>query len=125
MGTVTWARHGWFMASITLGSALVIGVEHGPAGSAVHLRGDLDSSTVAQLRTVASDLPAGADVVIDLSRVPFIDSAGIGALIGVIRQVHEGNGTARLHCPSAYQRRLLARTGVDRLAPVIDGARHR
>ena len=44
--------------------------------------GELDAFTVGHFRDSLTELGGGERVLIDLSGVPFLDSAGLGALIG-------------------------------------------
>ena len=44
--------------------------------------GELDAYTVGQFRESLADLAGAPRLLIDLSSVPFMDSAGLGALIG-------------------------------------------
>jgi len=50
--------------------------------------------------------------------VPFIDSAGLGALIGGIRRIRENEGRVVVYCNGATLLRLLHTTGFDRIVPV-------
>lgn len=50
--------------------------------------------------------------------MPFIDSAGLGALIGGIRRIRELGGRVAISCPRAGMLRLFHTTGFDRIAPV-------
>lgn len=52
----------------------------------------------------------------DLSRVPFMDSAGIGALVGGIRRPRELGGDVAVACDRPALLRLLRTTGLDRIA---------
>src|SRR5262245_12254284 len=54
--------------------------------------GELDAYTVGQFRESLAELSAVARLLIDLSEVPFMDSAGLGALIGGIRRAREAEG---------------------------------
>lgn len=83
------------------------------------LEGDLDEQSASQLRKGVQDLPPGARVVVDLSGVPFVDSVGVGALIGAIRRVQELGGSVTLASPSLPVAHLLRITGVSDLVPVI------
>lgn len=61
----------------------------------------------------------------DLSDVPFVDSAGMGALIAAVRRVRQGGGQAMVVSTRANVVRLLRVTGFDRIAPLhqsIDAA---
>ncbi|MGH9075802.1 MAG: STAS domain-containing protein, partial [Acidimicrobiales bacterium] len=51
--------------------------------------GELDAFTVSQFRQALGDLASTPRLLIDLSAVPFVDSAGLGALIGGIRRARE------------------------------------
>lgn len=85
----------------------------------VHVDGELDSSSAAVLRTALAALDGDDPVIVDLRAVPFMDSAGLGALIGGIRRLRAG-GTAVAICarPGAV-RRLLTVTGFDRIIPTF------
>jgi anti-sigma B factor antagonist len=59
----------------------------------VHCVGELDLHTVAPLRRVLERLcDAGADVVVDLTRVTFVDSTGLGVLVGALRRTQRHGG---------------------------------
>ena len=51
--------------------------------------GELDSFSVSQLRQALAEAASSRKLVIDLSGVTFVDSAGLGALIGGIRRTRE------------------------------------
>jgi anti-sigma B factor antagonist len=84
----------------------------------VTMSGDLDALSVARLRDALGELPGHADTVFDLSGVPFIDSAGLGALVAGVRRVREGGGRAMVVSSRPNIVRLLRVTGFDRIAPV-------
>ena len=54
--------------------------------------GELDAYTVGQFRDALGELADAHYLLIDLSAVPFMDSAGLGALIGGIRRAREAGG---------------------------------
>ena len=92
-------------------------LDHG-AGTLVAMTGDLDAYSVSRLREAVGAVPPGADVVFDLSGVPFLDSAGLGALVAGVRRVREDGGRATVVSSRANIVRLLRVTGFDRIAPV-------
>lgn len=80
--------------------------------------GELDAFTVATFREHLGGLPEGRKVVIDLSDVPFMDSSGLGALIGSIRRLRETGGAVGVVCTRPAVLRLLHTTGFDRIVEV-------
>jgi anti-sigma B factor antagonist len=82
--------------------------------------GELDAYTVPQFRDALASVGPGTRLLIDLSEVPFMDSAGLGALIGGIRRVREADGDVAVACGRPTLMRLLHTTGFDRIVPVTD-----
>ncbi len=59
----------------------------------VHCSGEIDLRTVGPPRRVLERLgDAGADIVVDLTRVTFIDSTGVGALVAALRRAQRHGG---------------------------------
>ncbi|MDP6077571.1 MAG: STAS domain-containing protein [Acidimicrobiales bacterium] len=82
--------------------------------------GELDAYTVAQFREALTELSDEKYVLVDLSDVPFMDSAGLGALIGGIRRARENDGDVAVACNRPALTRLLHTTGFDRIVPVME-----
>jgi len=82
--------------------------------------GELDAYTVGQFRESLGDLASTGRLLIDLSEVPFMDSAGLGALIGGIRRAREAGGEVAVACSRPTLTRLLHTTGFDRIVPVTE-----
>ncbi len=82
--------------------------------------GELDAYTVTSFREALGELAQRPRVVIDLSEVPFMDSAGLGALIGGIRRAREHGGEVAVACSRPTLTRLLHTTGFDRIVPVTE-----
>ena len=82
--------------------------------------GELDAYTVGQFREALADIASLPRVLIDLSEVPFMDSAGLGALIGGIRRAREADSEVTVACSRPTLTRLLHTTGFDRIVPVTD-----
>jgi anti-sigma B factor antagonist len=82
--------------------------------------GELDAYTVGQFREQLADLATSPRLLIDLSSVPFMDSAGLGALIGGIRRAREAGGDVAVACSRPTLTRLLHTTGFDRIVPVTE-----
>jgi anti-sigma B factor antagonist len=82
--------------------------------------GELDAYTVGAFRESLSSLAGKPRLLIDLSDVPFMDSAGLGALIGGIRRAREADGAVAVVCNKPQLTRLLHTTGFDRIVPVAE-----
>ena len=82
--------------------------------------GELDAYTVGQFREQLAELATSRRLLIDLSAVPFMDSAGLGALIGGIRRAREAGGDVAVACSRPTLTRLLHTTGFDRIVPVTE-----
>jgi anti-sigma B factor antagonist len=82
--------------------------------------GELDAFTVHQFRQALAEMASSRNLVIDLSGVPFVDSAGLGALIGGIRRVREMGGAVVVACNRRTLAALLHTTGIYRIVTVSD-----
>jgi anti-sigma B factor antagonist len=83
----------------------------------VTLTGDIDIQTASQLRERLADLPPETRVVVvDLSAVEFLDSSGVGALVGAAAAMRETGGSLRLACPPPRVQKVFR---ISRLAEVI------
>ncbi len=84
------------------------------------LRGSLDLATSGNLReSLAKAAQEGHhDLVVDLAQVDFLDSTGLGALIGAHRRALESGGQVRLIVTGGPIARLLNITGLVRVFAV-------
>lgn len=82
--------------------------------------GELDAFTVSQFRQALADMANGRRLLIDMSGIPFVDSAGLGALIGAIRRTRELGGDVAVACNRPTLVRLLRTTGFDRIVTVAE-----
>lgn len=78
--------------------------------------GRLDWFSAVSLRHVIGDsLRPGVEVIIDLSRVEFIDGVGISAIVGSVRRVRAVGGHTQICGASPQVRCRLDLAGVERL----------
>lgn len=82
--------------------------------------GELDAFTVSQFRQALAELASSPRLVIDMSGVPFVDSAGLGALIGGIRRTREQGGDVVVACNRPSLVRTLRTTGFDRIVTMTE-----
>ena len=84
---------------------------------------DLKGISKKDVRRILSSINALADeprVIVNLSGVQFMDSAGLGALIGGIRRIRESEGRVTIFSDREAITKLLHTTGFDRIVPVKD-----
>jgi anti-sigma B factor antagonist len=109
-----------------MGDALTITVRSERGVVIAAATGEIDLSTVSQLRERLFELAdSGGTLIVDLNRVTFIDSAGLGALVSAARRADAHGGSLYAVCSRPQTRKLLWLTGVDRripLAATVDGA---
>jgi anti-sigma B factor antagonist len=95
-------------------------IEEHEGYSILRPHGDIDAYSVGQFREALSGLAEVPRLLIDLSEVPFMDSAGLGALIGGIRRNRDHEGEIVVVCDKPALTRLLHTTGFDRIVPVTE-----
>jgi len=84
------------------------------------LRGSLDLATSPSVRAALVEAASEGrhDIIVDLTQLEFIDSTGLGALIGAHRRALEHGGKVRLVVADGPIARLLNITGLIRVFPV-------
>jgi anti-sigma B factor antagonist len=98
---------------------LIIAVHRRPGHVLVTVSGEIDLAAAAQLRgRLAGPAGGGRPVIVDLSRVSFIDAAGVGVLAGAAAQAAAQGGALQLAAAGWQVRRVLALTGLDRIIPL-------
>ena len=86
----------------------------------VAVRGEVDLYSSPSLKTslIEADGVGWQLVIVDLSGVSFIDSAGLGVLVGALRRAREDDGELALVCDSEGILKILRLTGLDRVFPL-------
>jgi anti-sigma B factor antagonist len=103
---------------------LAVSSERVPGGWLVDVAGEVDLHTAPQLRAAldeatrddTAEAPPG--VVVDLTGVGFIDSTGLGEIVGAHKALSRRDGQLHLAVTSPRVQRLLTLTGLDELLPV-------
>ncbi len=93
------------------------------AGSAVLARvsGELDLDTARDFRArIDADLErfGSRDLLLDFSGVEFVDSSGLGAVLGRYKRVTEKGGRLAIFGCRPHVRRLLALSGLERVVEI-------
>lgn len=78
-------------------------------------RGEIDVAAAPELRERLVSLVEGghAQLVVDLEDVDFIDSTGLGVLVGAVRRARAAEGDVRLVCTNSRLLKVFDVTGLD------------
>lgn len=91
------------------------GLKLGRRAYLVKVAGELDLYTVSDVKQLVAQLADDVvTVLVDLTSVTFVDSAGLGALVGIARRLRAVGGVAHLVTDNQNILKLLAITGFDR-----------
>jgi anti-sigma B factor antagonist len=101
---------------------MLLRVDHSVAAGTADItaHGEIDLATVNTLRSaITSAIAEGArHVVLHLEGVTYIDSSGLGTLIGAHKRLASSGGTMTVRCSRPRILRLFAITGLDRVLTV-------
>jgi anti-anti-sigma factor len=89
----------------------------------VRVAGEIDHGTADQLTAAFDDAAAvgASELVLDLSGVRFVDSAGLRAIIQIERRARDGDRALRIVSPAEEVREVFRLSGVDEILPVVGG----
>ncbi len=84
------------------------------------IKGEVDLYTAPKLKDRLLALSEGgtSSIAVDLEAVEFMDSTGLGVLIGALKRCREAGGTLALVAPREPVVKVLAITGLDKVFPV-------
>lgn len=83
----------------------------------VEVRGEVDVYTAAQLRErlLEATRRGSGSVVVDLTRVDFLDSTGLGVLAGALKRLRLAGRDLALVCQSEKLLKIFRITGLDQV----------
>jgi len=80
--------------------------------------GELDAFAAPDLASAFHDVRGAASVLADLSRVSFMDSTALGAIVRGVRALGEEGARVQVVLPHGTARRIFEITTLDRALPV-------
>lgn len=85
-------------------------------------RGQLDVATAPDFRQTLVEAQYGGEqrVLIDLEGIEFIDSMGLGVLLGALKRARSHQGQLVVACSRPRTLRLLELTGLDQVLHLVD-----
>lgn len=87
----------------------------------VTLVGEVDVYSAPRLKEeLTARIEAGCDhLVVDMDRVGFIDSSGLGVLVSALRRARERDGGVRIVCTKENVLKIFRITGLDKVFPIF------
>jgi anti-sigma B factor antagonist len=84
------------------------------------LRGEIDVYTAPRLRQALIDLVSqgATDIVVDMDKVDFLDSTGLGVLVGGLKRVKSNDGDLRLVVTQDRIMKIFDITGLSKVFPI-------
>jgi anti-sigma B factor antagonist len=94
---------------------LSVGTRLVAAHAVVEVGGEVDVYTAPRLRDRLNEVVGSGQqhLVVDLTRVDFLDSTGLGVLVGVFRRLAKANGSMVLVCPHEKLLKIFRIAGLD------------
>jgi anti-sigma B factor antagonist len=101
-----------------------LSVDSRPAGgrTVVVVGGDIDVYTAPELRNRLVELVEAGHyhLVVDLEGVGFLDSTGLGVLVGALKRVRVHQGSLRIVCRQERLVNLFRMTGLAKVFPMFE-----
>ncbi|PID54123.1 MAG: anti-sigma B factor antagonist [Micrococcales bacterium] len=90
--------------------------------SVVAVQGEIDVYTAPVLREHLNELVADGrhHLVIDMTEVEFLDSTGLGVLVGCLKRIRAQDGTLALVCHEEKILKVFRITGLTKVFPIHD-----
>jgi anti-sigma B factor antagonist len=91
---------------------------HDTAGTeVVDVEGEIDISTAPRLRELLIDLVStnNYQIVVNLEKVGFLDSTGLGVLVGGLKRVRAHDGSLDLACTQEQILKIFRTTGLTKV----------
>jgi anti-sigma B factor antagonist len=90
----------------------------------VAVGGEIDVYTAPKLRDKITELVAAGtyDIVVDMEEVEFLDSTGLGVLVGGLKKVRANDGSLELVCNQDRLLKIFRITGLAKVFVIHDSA---
>jgi anti-sigma B factor antagonist len=88
----------------------------------VEVTGEIDVYTAPKLREQLAELVDSGrhDIVVDMQGVEFLDSTGLGVLVGGLKRVKQHGGSMNLVCTQERILKIFRITGLTKVFPIHD-----
>lgn len=101
---------------------LSLETRHEGGQTIIEVGGEIDVYTAPKLRDCITELVGAGtyDIVIDLEAVEFLDSTGLGVLVGGLKRVRAHDGSLRLVCTQERLLKIFRITGLTKVFAIFD-----
>lgn len=91
------------------------------ARTVISVSGEIDVYTAPSLRERLNELVASGnyDLIVDMAGVEFLDSTGLGVLVGGLKRVRLHDGSLRLVCAQEKILKVFRITGLTKVFPIL------
>jgi anti-sigma B factor antagonist len=101
---------------------LIINVRHDGTIPIIDLSGEVDAYTSARFREAMVELidAGAASLIVSMMKVEYIDSSGLGALVGGLKRSTENGGRIIIVCDNPQIRKVFEITGLEKVFPIYE-----
>lgn len=101
---------------------LKIETEENDGAAIIRLQGEVDVYTAPKLKSTLIDLvdKGNFKVVVNLEQVDFMDSSGLGVLVGGLKRVRSHEGAIALVCTQENILKIFRITGLVKVFPIFE-----
>ncbi len=88
----------------------------------INIEGEIDVYTSPKVKEALNDLiqKGNNNIIVNLEGVSYIDSTGLGVLIGALKRVKENNGDIKLVCTNLQIKKIFDITGLVKIFDLYD-----
>jgi len=88
----------------------------------IELSGEVDAYTCSRFREAMIETidDGNASIIVSMESVEYIDSSGLGTLVGGLKRASEQGGRIAIICTSPQIRKVFEITGLERVFPIYE-----
>ncbi len=87
----------------------------------IEIEGEVDTYTSSKIKQeILKIVDQTSTIIISMEKVKFIDSTGLGILIGIIKKVKEKEGEMVIISPNSYINQIFEITGLFKVFKIVD-----
>ena len=91
----------------------------------IKLRGEIDHHSAVAVRSAIDDMirtKRPSELIIDMSAVDFMDSSGLGLIMGRYNTMREIGGSVKVYDPTPSTEKIMKLAGIERIIKIVHSA---